>query len=168
MSIKHWLASFILLVLSGCSTHVIPYTPEPGALTESPDVIIEEVIMAQPVNLRPETIVVTNEYLMLDDGVVRETITTSHSTFSGSVAVGGVAIRAKERSLNVHLYFNALQTPMLYRQNEWYIVQLNNDSGQVVKRFYVRDQRKAEVLIDAITMKIQRAHALAEQAADES
>ncbi len=68
----------------------------------------------------------------------------------------------------MQLYFNALQTPMLYRQNEWYIVQLNNDSGQVVKRFYVRDQRKAEVLIDAITMKIQRAHALAEQAADES
>ncbi len=98
MSIKHWLVSFTLLVLSGCSTHVIPYTPEPGALTESPDVIIEEVIMAQPVNLRPETIVVTNEYLMLDDGVVRETITTSHSTFSGSVAVGASRFAPKREA----------------------------------------------------------------------
>jgi len=133
-----------------CSSTRLQYTP---AVIDSSDAraVIEQVFMEQPVRYRPESVVVEDTFIAISEGV-------STSSRSSGVAVhvshgfvfGGGGGRDTAKELNTRVYFSSIGELQLYKRKSWFIVQIRNTEGQVVKSVYASNQDKAQHFMDAL------------------
>lgn len=149
MKIWQLLSAFLL---AGCTATQIPYSPETVTSKEDSERIIEQVIMEQPAKYRPESVLITDDYLAFGEGYSEKSVGMASGTKLGSSAVIGVgSSRTKGKEINSRLYFNSLGVPLLYAKRSWYIIQVVDNHDAVLKRYYTRDKHKAESFIDALT-----------------
>lgn len=140
-----------LLALSGCAATQIPYSPTISENRNDASKIIEQVVMEQPTKHRPDSIVIGEDYIGFNEGFESKTSGFASGTYigGGSTIASGFS-RTKTRSVGDRLYFNSIGSSALYAKRDWYIIQVKNRSGKVVKRFYTRSKIKAESFIDAM------------------
>ncbi|MCK6263950.1 sensor protein [Vibrio sp. ZSDE26] len=143
---------FLLLFLSGCAAKHMPYSAKLELSGEAAVKIIEQVVMEQPLNYRPEDIVVTDSYIGLSDGLKTSSHTMSNINEDSGMVLSSLKIEASD--ISSRYYFNSISALELFSKSDWYIVQMKNDENLVVKLFYTRSLSKAERLIDAISYMI--------------
>lgn len=149
---KRFIALVFFVLLSGCSATQVPYSPEPMTNREDSARVIEQVIMEQSAKYRPESVLITDDYLAFGEGYSEKSTGLASGTKLGSNAVIGVgSSRTKGKAINSRLYFNSLGVPQLYTKRGWYIIQVVDNHDAVLKRYYTRDKHKAESFIDALT-----------------
>lgn len=149
MKIWHLLS---ILLLTGCAATQVQYSPEPMTNREDSERIIEQVIMEQSAKHRPESVLITDDYLAFGEGYSEKSTGLASGTRLGSNAVIGVgSSRTKGKAINSRLYFNSLGAPRLYTKRGWFIIQVVDNHNAVLKRYYTRDKHKAESFIDALT-----------------
>lgn len=156
MKIWHLLS---ILLLTGCTATQVPYSPEPIMSREDSERIIEQVIMEQSAKHRPESVLVTDDYMEFGEGYSEKSTGLVSGTKLGSNAVIDVgSSRTKGKEINSRLYFNSLGAPELFVKRDWYTIQVVDGKGRRLKRFYTRDEQKAEAFIDALTYFIVHAN----------
>lgn len=135
----------LALVLTGCASSLVDYSPQ--AITEpEAHAAIEQVILAQPGQLRPDSVYIDQHYMGFNDPA------------AAGVPVGKDADAANSRH-NKRIYFNSIATVQLYQLSNRYTVQLFGADGQALMGFASESQAQAQRFIDALQFYRDRAPA---------
>lgn len=147
----------VLIALSGCSSKIVPYEPEPVASAEYAANVIEQVSMQQPTKYRPESVLVTSDYIAYGEGYSGKSVGFGSATSLGSNGAIGLGVsRVKGKNINDRLYFNSLGPSKLWVKRGWYIIDIQNKTPSRVKRLYSRDKNAAEAFIDSINYMVEK------------
>jgi len=144
-------------VLIGCSATQIPYTKETIKNSESAYKIIEQVIYEQPTKYRPEELFLTDTYIGYSNGSVnRSSSYTSTVEISPNSSLSTGLSKSTSKNIKTRIYFNSLNPPKLYKKRSWYVIQLRNRPGHLLKNVYTRDKNKAIKFINALLLLIDK------------
>ncbi|MEK1906082.1 MAG: hypothetical protein AAAB13_09900 [Pseudomonas sp.] len=126
----------LALVLTGCSSSLVDYSPQ-GITEPEAHAVIEQMILAQPGQLRPDSVYIDNHYMGFNDpGAAGVPVTP---------AAEGTAARNDKR-----IYFNSIASVQLYQLFNRYTVQLFDADGQALIGFASESQGQAQRFIDAL------------------
>lgn len=139
---------FIVLLLTGCASKQVPYSPLDVVNKKVAANVIEQVVMEQPTKFRPEGLVVTNSYLGLSEGYNSKVVAVGNYSDASNLVV--LSANVKLSDINSRYYFNSISALELYSKRDWFIIQLKNDEKRVTKRFYTRSLEKAQRFIDSM------------------
>ena len=147
---KTFAIAALMLLLTGCVSKVVEYTPA-KINPEQAQLVIEQVLMEQPAKTRPEQVLFTDEYFGYGSGIV-----STSSGFASAVPFGGGAIAAgtsvtSSKSLQTRIYYNSIGTVTLHLRRGRWIVQTRNMAGTVINKCVVDTQHKAERFVDAMS-----------------
>ena len=126
------------LLLSACA-QVVPYVAKPGI--SNPSSVIEQALMEQKEDRRPEFVRVTGEYVEFGKNTTGEI-----NGFTGKTSVHRNVTR---------LYWRSVHTSTVYTKRANVIIQFRSAQGSLLAQVVTDDVTKGEQLIDAVeTMKI--------------
>lgn len=139
----------IIILLTGCASKVVEYTPTPIS-PEQARSVIEQVLMEQPLKTRPEQVVFTDGYIGYGNGIL-----STSSGFASAVPLGGGAIAAgnsktSSKAVQTRIYYNSIGSVSLYSKRNRWIVQTRSSGGSVMNTSLVDTQKKAERFVDAM------------------
>lgn len=140
----------LMLLLSGCASKVVEYTPN-KITAEQARSVIEQVLMEQPLKARPEQVMFTDQYIGYGSGII-----STSSGFATAIPIGGGAIASgssvtSSKSVQTRIYYNSIASVTLYLRRGRWIVQTRNMAGTVINKCLVDTQQKAERFVDAMT-----------------
>lgn len=151
-----WMKGLMLLLvisLSGCGHVRIDYEPRSGITKQEAVSIIEQVFSEDFGEKRPQGVYVTDQYIVLADGIVSRG--TGYGSAvpvgSGAIAVGTSTVVTQE--IGQRIYFNSLGDSTLHTKrarNNRYVVLVRNTEGAVQRSVNTTSLRKAERFIDAL------------------
>lgn len=145
--------AFFMVLLSGCGHVRIDYVPHTNIGQDEAVSIIEQVFSEDFGELRAQGVVLTDQYILLSDGVL-----TRGKAFGSAVPVGNSAIalassESVTRELGQRIYYNSLGNSTLHtkrnKQNR-YVVLIRNKEGAVQRTVNTTNLQKAERFIDAL------------------
>ena len=141
----------LMLLLSGCASKVVEYTPT-KITAEQARSVIEQVLMEQPLKARPEQVVFTDQYIGYGSGIM-----STSSGFASAMPIGSGAIASgssvtSSKSVQTRIYYNSIGTVTLHLRRGRWIVQTRNMAGTVINKCLVDTQQKAERFVDAMTL----------------
>lgn len=140
-----------VLLLAGCSATQIQYSPEVMNDRNDAVMVVEQVVMEQPIKHRPSSVLITEHYIAFNEGF--ETNTSgfvSGSSIGNNSAILSGSTRSTSKAVGSRIYFNSITVPNLYKKRGWYIIDILNTEGRRVKRIYTTNKQKAEDFIDSI------------------
>ncbi|TNF67743.1 MAG: hypothetical protein EP298_06810 [Gammaproteobacteria bacterium] len=139
----------ICLLLASCATK-IPYSPK--QLNENEALFtIERAFLEQPEKFRPRSILITNKYIALSDGVISKTSGKSGSTIIYSSALTTSKSTTQAYKHESRIYYASIDKIELYSKKNYYIVVLKRNTGHTIKKVYIYNKNLAEKFIDSIT-----------------
>lgn len=124
-----WIGLFACL-LSACTSTLVEYPAQTIAERDA-YAVIEDVVMAQPKPLRPESLYIDRNYMGFNE-----------PTAAGQT---GTADAKGER-----IYFNSIDAVQLYKLRGRYTVQLFRVDGQAQRGFSMSSREQAQRFVDAI------------------
>ncbi|MDP9511399.1 hypothetical protein Q7O56_20380 [Pseudomonas protegens] len=146
---------FTAMILAGCGHQQLAYTPKavPGMDRQQAVAIVEQVFYEDFSKTRPQSVVVTDQYIALSEGLISKG--TSYGSAAplgtGAIAVGSSTVSTKE--VGQRLYFNSMASINVYqqrvREGRYAVIIRAGDGGQqrVVK---MRTLEKAQRFADAL------------------
>ncbi|MFG0770466.1 hypothetical protein ACF8PD_01300 [Vibrio plantisponsor] len=151
-AIKYTISALLVILLVGCGTTPINYQVQPLSATESYN-IIDELIMTQHRNWRPDYFVVTDTFLGWGYGVQ----SSGKTSAIGSNNSAFVSSRSTTRNVSDRVYFSRIGQVQLYswkrKFKQWYVVSLLDGNGNKIKNIlYTRSLSDAEKMVDAMTV----------------
>lgn len=148
----------MVITLLGCSSTLISYTPTTISTPIESTSFVEQVIYEQPNKHRPSYVAITKDYIGFDYGLsATSRITSSTFKTSENSAIETGVIKTKVREVNERYYFNSMNSPLLFKKRDWYIVQFIDKNKRSLKNIYTRNESKAKKLIDQINSLINNA-----------
>lgn len=126
-----WIGLFACL-LSACTSTLVEY---PAQRIEERDAyaVIEQVVMAQPKSLRPESLYIDRNFMGFNEP-----------------AAAGQPVTTDAKAAGERIYFNSIDAVQLYKLRGRYTVQLFRVDGQAQRGFSMGSREQAERFIDAI------------------
>lgn len=146
----------VVFYLSACSSVLHPYTPTPEASQKNSRMIIEQIVMEQPRKLRPQSILINNEYLGLDYGVA----TNTKGFAIASAPLNNMAIGVGNKTTTTkftgeRIYFSSISALKIYKKGSRHFVLIQGGNDRVLKRIYMDSLKKAKRFNDALQHYIQ-------------
>jgi len=126
----------IFVLMTGCGvSKQINYNYTPIQDVNEAKKIIQQVVLEQPGRNAPNSLNITNDYIQITLTITRRSAWT-----------GGVAAVPVTKTL----YFNNIKSAELYYQRGYYIVLVKEKGGEVKLRVITREEKKGQLLIDAV------------------
>ncbi len=154
--IKHIL--FILLAtmaLAGCGHSKIAYTPAApqGISIKQAASIVEQGFYEDYSQEKPQTAMVTEEFIGLSNGTITRGLTTGTAQIFGGVAVGLGSTFLRTEEINQRIYFRSLGVPIVSKRNgreNRYAVTIRLAEGVTARNVYFRSEQRAREFADAL------------------
>ena len=145
------------LILSGCTSKPMDYTAQPIEKSIALSVL-EQVSLEQPQSVRPQHVVITDQYLGFSNGIRSDADgVASAVAIAPGVAIAGGSSRVIAKELYERIYFNSIGTVRLYskenglfKRRVTYIVSVRNQEGYKLRDFYLTNRQKSEMLVDSL------------------
>jgi hypothetical protein len=154
--IKH--IFFVLLAtmtLAGCGHSKIAYTPvaPQGISIKQAASIVEQGFYEDYSQEKPQTAMVTEEFIGLSNGTITRGLTTGTAQIFGGVAVGLGSTFLRTEEINQRIYFRSLGTPIVSKRNgreNRYAVTIRLAEGVTARNVYFRSEQRAREFADAL------------------
>jgi hypothetical protein len=140
----------ISIFLSGCAASVKNYVYNDSMSISDAAKIIEQIIMEQPSAHRPESVYITEDYVLYGDGILTTEKVTAIGVPIGNSAIIAGREQSKTKSISERIYFNSFGKAELFQRRKWFIVQVRDKAGYTIRNFFTRDEKMAEQFIDAM------------------
>ncbi|MDE1334124.1 hypothetical protein [Vibrio aestuarianus] len=143
---------FFLVFLSGCGTTAMNYQAKSMSISEAYDVM-DEMVMTQHSNWKPDYFVITDKYLGWDYG--SKSSGTVNAVAYNNVVFGSSSSTTKKVGERVYFYkINGVQLYDWKRKfKQWYIVSLIDENGKVIKHvLHTRSLSNAQKTVDALNV----------------
>jgi len=144
---------FIVIVslLAGCRTNeLLEYQGNNSLSANDAATAIDRALMTQTPKFRPESVDVTDEYVMYGMGTITRGRNSLLVTPVGNaLAVAGGRSKSKSKELNERIYFDSLSSIRLIK-GRYYIVQIDTNDRQPRKTFAIYNEQQAHGLIDGL------------------
>jgi len=144
-----FIAVFVVL-LSGCTTAPLPYTPSTTMTIEDAKAFVEQILMEQPEKFRPQSVVFTESFFGTSDGTKTRGKSRGIAIPVGDIAVARGRSEALYKELTTRVYYSSIGDIKRYK-GRWNIVDINNTDGHRILRAYTTNEGKALRFIDAVT-----------------
>lgn len=144
---KSVLAMPLLFLLTSCAAQLVPYFPVADSDLLGAAKLIEQVILEQPSQHRPSSVVVTRAYFEFGTG-----LTTDTKALTSYLGIGVTAgsSRSVTRVTATRIYFNSIGPVKLFKKRDWLIIDVVGNQGERLGRFYTRSENRARRFLDAI------------------
>lgn len=142
-------------LVSGCGHSQINYTPDnhPGMDTHQAASIIEQGFYEDFSQQKPQSAMVTPDFIALSNGTVSRGFTTGTATAYGGVVTGLGSTFIKTEDINQRIYFRSLGTPIVLKRNgrdNRYAVTIRMAEGSTARNVYFRSEARAKEFADAL------------------
>lgn len=136
-------------LLSGCGHSQIAYIPAPPAsMTIKQAVsIVEQGFYEDFSQQKPQSAIVTDEYIGLSNGSVSRGYGTGSATVYGGVVFGFNSTYVRTEEINQRIYLRAIGTPILSKKNardNRYAVTIRTNEGTTARNVYFRSEQRAK------------------------
>lgn len=150
-------ATCFLLLLGSCAAQIIGYSKIKISDKDLAVRNIEQVFYEQPAKYRPESIVVTDDYLGLSSGTVVETKGVGLARgLSNNLLVGIGSSKSYVNNIKERIYFNSIGEISLFQKRSWFIIQVRHSDGRIFHNIYTKDKSKAVNFISSIYYFVDR------------
>jgi len=150
------IAAVALAMLAGCGHKQLEYTavPPPGMDRQKAIAAVEQGFYEDwNTDNRPQSVVVTDQYILLADGVVSD-----GSSFGSAAAIGGGAIAASNsrvttREMGQRIYIGSIGAVNIYQHKvkaNRFVVIVQEVSGAELRKINVRSLKLAQQFADGI------------------
>lgn len=144
----------LAVALTGCGHALVDYSPRPDMSRAEAEQIIEQVFLEDyDQGQRPESVIFTDDYVLLADGVVTRgnSIGSAVPIGNGAIASGSSKYVTKQSGLRI--YYSSLGRSTLHakraRQNRFAIL-IKNREGSNIRRVSTTNERSAKRFLDAL------------------
>ncbi|MGP9800660.1 hypothetical protein [Rheinheimera sp. NSM] len=148
---------FSLPLICSCAAQQVGFTKSIIADQSLAIKKIEQVFYEQSIKHRPESIVITNDYLGLSSGTQVETKGAGFTSgVAGTLLVGIGTSKSYVKDITDRIYFNSIGKIALFKKRDWFIIQINHSDGRLFRNIYTRDKSKATEFIGSIYYFLER------------
>ena len=153
MRILIYVAAAILL--AGCGHSQIGYSPvaPQGITIQQAASVVEQGFYEDYSQEKPQTAMVTEEFIGLSNGTVTRGLTTGTAQMFGGVALGLGSTFLRTEEINQRIYFRALGVPIVSKRNgreNRYAVTIRLAEGVTARNVYFRSEQRAREFADAL------------------
>lgn len=140
---------------AGCGHSKIAYTPSTpqGITIQQAASIVEQGFYEDYGRQKPQTAMVTEEFIALSNGTVTRGLTTGTAQVFGGVAVGLGSTFLRTEEINQRIYFRSLGVPIVSKRNgreNRYAVTIRLAEGVTARNVYFRSDHRAREFADAL------------------
>lgn len=149
------IAALFLVLLSGCGHSRIAYTPSApvGITAQRAASVIEQGFYEDFSQQKPQTAVVTAEYVGLSNGSITRGFSTGTAQAYNGVVVGLGSTFMRTEEINQRIYFRSLGLPIVSKRNgreNRYAVTIRMSEGVTARNVYFRSEQRAKEFADAM------------------
>lgn len=143
------------VLLAGCGHSQIGYTPvaPTGITTQQAASIVEQGFYEDYGQQKPQTAMVTDEFIGLSNGTITRGLTTGTAQAFGGVVVGLGSTFLRTEEINQRIYFRSLGVPIVSKRNgreNRYAVTIRLAEGVTARNVYFRSEQRAREFADAL------------------
>lgn len=143
------------MLLAGCGHSQIAYTPAApqGITTQQAASIVEQGFYEDYSQEKPQSAMVTAEFIGLSNGTVTRGVTTGTGQVFNGVFVGLGSTFLRTEEINQRIYFRALGVPIVSKRNgrdNRYAVTIRLAEGVTARNVYFRSEQRAREFADAL------------------
>lgn len=150
-----WIGLLVALVLTGCGHKQLDYTPKPtpGMDRQQAVSIVEQVFYEDFSKTRPQSVVVTEQFIALSEGLISNgtSFGSAAPVGTGAIAVGSSSVSTRE--VGQRLYFNSMAVINVYQRRmksgQFAVVVRGSDGGEL-RIIKTRSLEKAQRFADAL------------------
>ena len=142
--------SVVLLV--GCSAAQLKHTPSTNMTIGDAQALIEQVLMEQPAQYRPQSVVFTETFWGTSDGTKATGRSSGIAMPVGNVALTTGDSKSTYKELTTRIYYSSISETKLYKKRDWRVIDIHNSDGYRVFRAYATNEAKARRFIDAVAV----------------
>lgn len=147
----------VLLVslLAACGHSQLAYTPK-APLNATPQQIasiVEQGFYEDYGQQKPQSALVTEEFIALSNGSVTRGLTTGSAQAFGGVVVGLSSTFLRTEEINQRIYYRNLGTPIVSKRNgrdNRYAVTIRTAESTTARNVYFRSEQRAKEFADAL------------------
>ena len=159
---RRLLGLLLITVLTGCGTAPMIYQPKDMSLDQA-YVVVEQMVMTQHRNWKPDYFVMTEHYIGWDFGSVSKSV-GSGTSLGNDNAVIIASSNTTTRNVGERVYFNQVEEVKLLswkrKFKQWYVVSLTDQNGRVLKHVVrTRQLQDAELATDALNVILENRQA---------
>jgi hypothetical protein len=147
-------AVLLACALAGCGSHVVDYSPTPLPANDKQQAasFVEQAFYEDAGRNRPSSVLVTDRYILLSNGLLSKT-----SSFGSAVPLGTGAIAAGDattvtKEIGQRLYFNSMTSALIRQKNgraNRFVVMLRRQDGSTLRAVNARSLMEAKRFADA-------------------
>lgn len=142
-------------LMAGCGHSKIAYTPvaPQGITTQQAASIVEQGFYEDYSQQKPQTAMVTEEFIGLSNGTITRGLTTGTAQAFGGVVVGLGSTFLRTEEINQRIYFRSLGVPIVSKRNgreNRYAVTIRLAEGVTARNVYFRSEQRAREFADAL------------------
>lgn len=143
------------ILLAGCGHSQIGYTPmaPQGITTQQAASVVEQGFYEDYSQEKPQTAMVTEEFIALSNGSVTRGLTTGTAQAYNGVVVGLGSTFLRTEEINQRIYFRSLGVPIVSKRNgreNRYAVTIRLAEGVTARNVYFRSEQRAREFADAL------------------
>lgn len=151
-------ASAIILVatlLAGCGHSQLSYTPKAPSNVSLQQIasIVEQGFYEDYGQQKPQSALVTEEFIALSNGSVTRGLTTGSAQAFGGVVIGIRSTYLRTEEINQRIYYRNLGVPIVSKRNgrdNRYAVTIRTAEHTTARNVYFRSQDRAQQFADAL------------------
>lgn len=142
-------------LVAGCGHSQISYTPvaPQGITTQEAASIVEQGFYEDYSQEKPQSAMVTQEFIGLSNGSVTRGLTTGTAQAYNGVVVGLGSTFLRTEEINQRIYFRSLGVPIVSKRNgreNRYAVTIRLAEGVTARNVYFRSEQRAREFADAL------------------
>lgn len=139
-------------VLTGCAATQLQHTPTTNMTVADAQLLIEQVLMEQPPQYRPQGVVFTETYWGTSDGVKAVGKSSGISIPAGGVSLTMGDSKSINKELTTRIYYSSMGETKLYKKRDWHVIDIHNSDGYRMLRAYSTNEAKAHQFVDAMAV----------------
>lgn len=146
------ICTLLLMVTFLCSCTSTPVQIDAPIIMSDIDAvkIIERVFFEQSIKFRPENVVVTHDYIALAEGRESRSRGSVVALPAGETIIGIGNNRTFTRDISTRIYFDSIGEILLYKKRDYFIIQIQDNGGRVIKNVYCRVEDLSNQFIGSI------------------
>jgi hypothetical protein len=148
---KIFVLAFIVILCMSCTSKMMPYVPDTTYTNENAKLVIEQVLMEQPLQYVPSAVIFSEGNFELNLGIQTRTEGNSGGIFViNGLFIGSNSNTSKSKKIKKRIYYNSIIESKIYTHGSWHIVQLIDTESKKMHKFYCRNELKAKRFSDAL------------------
>ena len=140
------------VLLAGCATQV-PHAVSTSMSIADAQAAIERVLMEQPRKFRPQSVVFSNKFFGISNGMTAQESSAATAVVLGSgLVVANGSGESHYKELSTRVYYSSIGETKLYKKRYWRVVDVLNKDGRLALRTYTTNDESAHQFVDAIAV----------------